>query len=67
MVGSLTTGVLQRMDTGPSGKIGWEGRLSLKLSVSCQQASQAHKCHLTISFLGFLQVCFVPSCDQSYF
>lgn len=67
MVGSLTTGVLQCMDTGSSGKIACEGRLSVRHYISCQQVLQAPKCHLTLSFLGFLQMCFGPSCDQSYF
>lgn len=58
MMGSLTTGMLQCMDTGPSGKIGWEGRSSVKHSIR-----QAHKCPLTINFLGFLQTYFGPSCD----
>lgn len=61
MVGLLTTGVLQCMDTGPSGQTSWEGRLSAKHFISCQQALQAGKRNLTISFLGF---CFGPSCDR---
>lgn len=67
MAGSLTTGVLQCMDTDSSGKIGCEGRLSVRHYISCQQVLQAPECHLTLSFLGFLQICFGPSCDHSYF
>lgn len=50
MVGLHTTRVLQCMDTNRSGQTGWEGRLSTKRCISCQQALQTCKCVSTISF-----------------